>query len=257
MADIGNWAILGANPVADALRDTARFVDAPIPITLATQPGDVPADAFAIGPATLSSSVERVAPYFSAFEAIEEIKRALDVGEAGRLYGCFTSFRVARGVAGDHVTMRALLPAIAVTLDLLPSPIVRAHARRASLFAANDAWFVTLRCADETIATIEALAVLDPADGLSRDLLVEVTASERVLRAEPMRQSVVVEPLGAAATTYPWWEDLNERFLKLVASRASQPHNHAGTRLRAVWAAVQASAESGRSIRLDGNALHS
>lgn len=248
MADIGNWTILGANSVADALRDTARFVDAPTPITITTQPGDVPDDAFAIGPAILMSSVERVVPYYSAFEAIEEVKRALDAGEAGRVYGCFTSFRVARGTPADDVALGALLPAVAVTLDLLPSPIVRVHARRASLLAANDAWFVTLRCVDETLATIEALAVLDPAAGLTRDLLVEVTASDRVLRAEPMRQSVVVEPLGAAGTIHPWWEDLNERFLKLVANRSSTSHNSAGTRLRDIWGAVQASAENGEPI---------
>jgi hypothetical protein len=252
VTDIGNWTILGANPVADALRDTARFVDAPTPITLATQTGDIPDDAFAIGPAILTSSVERVVPFYSAFEAIEEIQRALDAGEAGRVYGCFTSFRVARGMPANDVALGALLPAVAVTLDLLPNPIVRVHARRASLLAASDAWFVSLRCADDTIATIEALAVLDPAAGLTRDLLVEVTASDRVLRAEPMRQSVVVESLGAAGVSHPWWEDLNERFLKLVASRASTPHNQAGSRLRDVWAAVQASAESGEPINPDG-----
>lgn len=250
MASIGNWTILGDSPVATALRDAARFVDAAAPITLATQPGDIPPDAFAIGPAILSSAVERVAPYFSAFEAIEEIKRALDADEAGNVYGCFTSFRVMRGNSSDDVALRTLLPAIAVTLDLLPSSVTRVHAQRASLFAGDDAWFVTLRLTDETIVTIEALAVLDPAAGLDRDLLVEVTASERVLRAEPMRQSVLVEPLGVAGTSYPWWEDLNERFLAFVVQRASMPHDNAGSRLRAVWSAVQQSADSGQAVTL-------
>jgi hypothetical protein len=248
VTNVGNWTILGDNPLATALRDAARYVDIDAPIAVATQPGEIPDDAFAIGPAILSSSVERVAPYFSAFEAIEELKRALDAAEAGTLYGCFTSFRIARGSSSDDAALRALLPALGVTLDLLRSSVTRVHARRASLLASDDAWFVTLRHADETLTTIEALAVLDPAAGLTRDLLVELTASERVLRAEPMRQAVIVEPVGAAGTSHPWWEDLNERFLKLVASRATMPNDNAGSRLRAFWAAIQQSASSGMPV---------
>lgn len=250
MANVGNWTIIGDNPIAESLRDAAHFVDTSTLITVATQPGDIPDDAFAIGPVVLSSSVERVVPYFCAFEAVEEVKRVLDGGEAGTVYGCFTSFRVARGASSDDVALGGVLPALAVTLDLLSGQVARVHARRASLLTNDDAWFVTLRYADETIATIEALAVLDPAAGLARDLLVEVSASERVLRAEPMRQAVVVEPLGAAGTSHPWWEDLNERFLKLVARRVSMPNDNAGSRLRTVWAAIQTSVDSGQPVRL-------
>jgi hypothetical protein len=248
VADNPGWTILGDNPAAAALRTAAAFVDPPEPITLATEPGPVPDDAFAIGPAILSSSVERVAPYYSAFESVDEVKRALDSGEAGRVYGCFASFRVSRGVSGDDLSYSALLPVTAVVLDLLPQPVSRVHARRASLLSADDAWFVTLRFGDDTIATIEALAVLEPAAGLSRDLLLEITASDRVLRAEPMRQSVVVSPIGGPSVAHPWWEDLNERFLALVAKRSTDPHNNAGSRLRAVWAALQQSAQTGEPI---------
>jgi hypothetical protein len=251
VVDTGNWTILGDNPLAHALRNVARYVDAPGPITLATQPGETPDDAYAIGPAVLSSSVEHVVPYFSAFEAVEAIALTLNAGDAGSVYGCFTSFRIQRGSSSDDVALRCLLPALGVTLDLLPSPVTRVHASRASLLTADDAWFVTLRHTDDTIATIEALAVLDPAAGLARDLLVEVTASGRVLRAEPMRQSVVVEPLGAAATIHPWWEDLNERFLKLLVARAQQPAGSAGSRIRAVWAAVKQSADTGEAVSID------
>ncbi len=248
MASDGNWTIIGDNPVADSLRDAAQFVDTATPITLATEPNDVPSDAFAIGPTILVTSVERVVPYYLAYEAIEEIKRALDAGEAGTVYGCFTSFRIARGSDSESVAHNALLPALAVTLALLPSPVTRVHCTRASLLTDNDAWFVTLRLADDTIVTIEALAVLDPAEGLGRDVLIEVTGSERVLRAEPKRQSVVVESLGSAARLHPWWEDLNERFLKLLADHASLPHDHAGSRLRTVWTAIQQSAETGQPV---------
>lgn len=250
MVSSGNWTIIGDNPVAEALRETSRFVDTPTPITLATEPDDVPADAFAIGPTILVTSVERVVPYYLAYEAIEEVKRALDAGEVGRVYGSFTSFRITRGHDSESVAHHALLPALAVTLHLLPGPVTRVHATRASLLAEDDGWFVTLRLADETIVTIEALAVLDPAEGLGRDVLIEVTGSERVLRAEPKRQSVVVESLGAATRLHPWWEDLNERFLKLLTEHASTPPNQAGTRLRAAWTAIQESAGSGQPVSL-------
>lgn len=250
MANGSNWTILGDNPLAAAMRAAARFVDAPAPIAIVTEPDDVPEGAFAIGPAVLASTVEKVVPYDAAFEAIEEMTRVLRAGEAGRLYGCFTSVRIARGASRDDVSYAALLPAIAVTLDLLTGVVERVHATRMSLLGDDDAWFVTLRLADDTIATIEAMAVLDPVGGLPRELLVEVTASERVLRAEPTRQSVVVEPLGAAGVAYPWWEDLSERFLKLVAQRSSMPHDNAGSRIRAVWSAIQQSIETAEAVAL-------
>jgi predicted dehydrogenase len=250
VANTGNWTIIGDNPVAEALREASRFVETTTPITLATEPGDIPKDAFAIGPTILATQVERIVPYYLAYEAIGEVKRALDAGEVGRVYGCFTSFRIARGHDGESVAHNALLPALGVTLHMLPAPITRVHATRASLLAGDDAWFVTLRLADETIVTIEALAVLDPAEGLGRDILIEVTGSERVLRAEPNRQSVVVESLGAATRHHPWWEDLNERFLKLLAEQATTPPTDAGTRLRAAWSAIQQSADSGKPVVL-------
>lgn len=248
MAESNNWTIVGNNPVADALRVASRYVDAPVPIRLATEPDDLTPETFAIGPTILRSSVERVVPYYMAYEALGEVKRALDAGEAGKVYGCFTSFRINRGADATSVAYNALLPALAVAFDLLPGPITRVHATRASLLAENDAQFVTLRLADDTILTVEAMAVLDPADGINRDILVEVTASDRVLRAEPKRQSVVVESLGRAARVHPWWEDLNERFLRLLVERSSDPPTDAGSRLRSAWAAIETSVETGEAV---------
>ena len=248
MASNQNWTIIGDNPIANSLREAARFVETASPITIATEPGDLPPDAFAIGRTVLVTPVERVVPFYRAYEAIEEIKRTLDAGDVGTVYGCFTSFRIARGNDSESVAYNALLPALAVTLDLLPSPVTRVHCTRASLLTDNDAWFVTLRLANDTIVTLEALAVLDAAEGPGREALIEVTGSERVLRAEPNRQSVVVESLGSPARLHPWWEDLNERFLKLLAVHATMPPTRAGSRLRAAWAAIQQSAESGQPI---------
>jgi predicted dehydrogenase len=230
------------------LRDAARFVDADQAITLNTEPGSgVEAD-FALGPAAITGPSGRVLPFYAAFEAIEAVKDPIDAGQLGRIYGCFTSMRFQRDTSPDDLEISALLPAIGVTLDLLPGGPSRVFARRASLLAPNDAWFVTLRMDDDAIATIETLAVLDSARGHDRDLRIEVTASEHVLRAEPMRQSVVVEPLGAAQRAYPWWENLAERYLHLLRRRASQPPDGSGPRLRAVWNAIQESVSSGAPV---------
>ena len=115
MANDGNWTILGDNPVAEAMRETARFVDAPAPIAIVTEPDIIPEGAFAIGPTILVSTVEKVVPYYSAFEAIEEITRVLHAGDAGMIYGCFTSIRITRGHGSDDVSYNALLPSIAIT----------------------------------------------------------------------------------------------------------------------------------------------
>jgi hypothetical protein len=246
MSQPHNWTIVGSNPFADDLRRVAPFVSTDAPISIATESGDISHESFAVGPATLLSKAERFIPYYAAFEAIEFVRDALVSGEAGMVYGCFTSFRIPRGATPEELMLGALLPAVSVTLDLLPKRVIRVFAQRSSLFADGDAWFVTLKLEDETIVSIEAMASNDEPTG--RELLVEVTASERVLRAEPMKQSVVVEPLGKAPQAYGWWEDLNERYLLLVTKRAGEPHNNAGSRLRAVWDALQESAQSGQPV---------
>jgi predicted dehydrogenase len=236
------WNIPGDNPLAGWLREAARVVPAPVALTIATEAEHVTADAFVLGPVALQQG-ERLLPFYAAFEAVEEVKRALEAGVVGRIYGLFGSFRVERDTSGETLISSALLPIVALALDLLPGQVTRVWARRVSLFAADDAWFVTLRLADETIITLEAMA--SNASGSGRELLVEVTGSDLVLRAEPMRQSVVVESLERPASVHPWWEDLPERYLQLLASRAAAPQDGSGPRLRAVWTAMLRSAQSG------------
>jgi hypothetical protein len=243
MSQSHSWNIVGDNPVAAALRSAATTVDITRPITILTEPGEAENGAFGIGPAILATDVEHVVPYYGAFEAVEEVRNAIVSGEAGRLYGIYASMRIPRGSSADLVAFTAALPIVGLVLDLLPGRVTRAWAQRASLVAENDAWFITLRCDDEVIATIEAMAVIDGTP--TREMLNEVTASDKVLRAKPTDQAVVVERVGAAPTTHPWWEDMPERFLKLVARRADDAPDNAGSRLRAVWTAIQKSAATG------------
>jgi hypothetical protein len=236
------WNIPGDNPLAGRLREATHLVPARTAITIATEAQHVTPDAFVLGPAALERG-ERLLPFYAAFEAVEEVKRALDAGAVGRVYGLFGSLRVERGTSAEALIPNALLPLVALALDLLPGEVSRVWARRSSLFAEHDAWFVTLRLADDTIVTLEALASNAPGSG--RELLIEVTGSEQVLRAEPTRQAVVVEPLERPASVHPWWEDLAERYLQLLATRADMPPDGSGPRLRAVWNALLRSDESG------------
>jgi hypothetical protein len=245
---INGWEIHGTDQIADLLRQAAGFISTDVPITICTDQDHDSPDAFALGPAVLHSSTERVVPFFSAFEAVEATRTAVDSGTAGKLYGCFTSVRIPRGSSADQVKLNGLLPALAMTLDTIPGAVQRVWARRASLYAQDDAWFATIRLEDETLLTVEAIAMLQPPT--EREILLEVTASDQVLRAEPTRQAIVIESLGSAPRVAPWWENLAERYLQLVATRAQQSHWVAGSRLRAVWNATMQSATAGEPITL-------
>jgi hypothetical protein len=242
------WSISGEGAIADDLRRVSRYVDSQTPIAVTLGPPASSEDTFAVGAAALETTSERVVPLESAFEAIETVRDAVTSGETGRIYGCFTSVRLPRGSAPDDVVGSGLLPAVALTLDTVPGAVERVWARRASLFAADDAWFVTIRLRDETLLTIEAMA--SEPTGSGRSILVELTASERVLRAEPTRQAVIVEALDGSSRAAPWWEDLSERYLQLAARRASLPTSGDGTRLRAAWSALMTAAETGDPVTL-------
>lgn len=242
------WSIGGDGPLADDLRRTSRFVSTTVPITVATDSSTDRVDAFAIGTAALETSSERVVPLESAFEAVESVRDIVASGEVGRIYGCFVSVRLPRGSSPADVVSDGLLPAVAVTLDTIPGAVERVWAKRASLFAPDDAWFVTLRLADNTLLTVEAMAAeLAQRD---RNILLEVTSSERVLRAEPTRQAIMIETLTGSPVPAPWWEDLSERYLHLVTRRASLAVGHDGTRLRSTWSAIMSSADSGQPVTL-------
>lgn len=248
MSQSGEWMILGDTSIANLLRHATGYVNADQPITITTDAGDAPVGAIGVGPSVYASTVQHVVPYFNAFEAIDDVQRAIAGGSVGKVYGCYASMRVPRGTSPDALVAGAVGPILAVCRDLLPQPVARVWARRAALFAPDDAWFITLRLADETIVTIEALA---SGAASSREILIEVTGSERVLRAEPTAQGIRVEPLAREPMIWPWWEDLAERFLALVNRRAATQQWLNGDDLRAVWQAAHRSAVSGEPVELN------
>ena len=175
---------------------------------------------------------------------LEEAARATRAGEAGKIYGFFGSYRLERGASPDELRDAALVPLLAYALEIFHSPVERVMVRRASLLASDDAWFVTLRLADETLLTLEAMAARP--DGAGPQILVEITGSEQVLRAEPTRQSVIVERTDAPAQALPWWEDEAERLLTYIAARPTEIRS--AERLWEVWDAVEQSLESGVAV---------
>ncbi|CAN5700783.1 hypothetical protein BH23CHL2_BH23CHL2_10040 [soil metagenome] len=244
MANTGNWTILGNDGLAARLTEAARYLEAPAAMTVSTTPDDVPNGAIATGAALLSDRARSVVSPLYGFRVLEEAARAVQEGEAGNIYGFFGSYRLERGASPDELRDTALVPLLAYALEIFHSTVERVMVRRASLLACDDAWFVTIRLADETLLTLEAMAVRPT--GAGPQILVEITGSEQVIRAEPTRQSVVVEPIDAPARALPWWEDEAERLLAYIAARPTEIRS--AERLREVWSAIELSVSSGAAV---------
>lgn len=242
------WTITGNDPFADALRSAVPYIPSERAISISTVAESATPERWVAGPAVLDATTGRYAPYYAAFEAIEEVRNVIRSGAAGKLYGLFGSFRVSRETPGEALPTDALLPLIGIALDLIDDRITRVWATNCSLLANGDAWFIHLRTATDILLTLEVLACCAP--GAAPELLLEITAHDRVLRAEPTRQSVIVEPLDRSATGHPWWEDLNERYLQLIIKRNEQPDDGAAARIRSVWSAMQQSAGGGEAVTL-------
>jgi hypothetical protein len=103
----------------------------------------------------------------------------------GRLYGVFAAHRLPRNFAAECDA--ALQDLIVYVCSIIDSSLVRL-----SVTAAEGATFAITRFADDTIATIEVGALLPESADPNGELLVEVTGSDAVLRAEPERQAVII-----------------------------------------------------------------
>lgn len=242
MVDIGTWTILGQDELARQLAHAASYIEAPQSTTIVTDGQDVPVEAVATGRAVLHEGTSTVIPHLLGFRAFEQAAQQIRSGQIGKAYACFGSCRLPRDATPDEVREEALLPLLAYTTTLFTSDIQRIWARNASLFQDGDAWFVTIRLEDDTLITLEALpAVVGAA---APELLVEVTGSERVVRAEPTRQAVTVESLDRPGQRHAWWEDPAERLLLII--RSGEYLSDTGNELREAWAGIQHSSETGR-----------
>jgi hypothetical protein len=244
-----NWNIIGGDELAKQLRVDAIYVKSHLNRTVVAQAETVPEGAVATGKAMLVPNAGTIVPHLLGFRVIDEVARAVQAGEAGQVYGCFGSYRVPRGTDPEEVATDALLPLLAVILEILDGDVTDVWARRASLLAEGDAWFITLHLG-AVIVTLEAMATTDAPPPDAAELLVEVTGSEQVLRAEPFKQAVKVAPLGAPAHSYGWWEPAGERLLQRILELDDRPVHGAAARLQTVWNAIQESASTGEPVAL-------
>lgn len=244
-----NWNIIGGDELAETLRSAATYVKAEESTTLVTVAETAPAGAITTGRAIVIQNATQILPHLTALRVVDEVIRAVHAGEVGQVYGCYGSYRVERGSEPDEVAHDALLPLLAVTLEILNEDVTDVWARRASLLAEGDAWFVTIHMG-AVILTLEAMATTDPLPAGSDELLIEVTGSEQVLRAEPFKQAITVAPFDSPSHTHRWLEDIGERLLQRVLEMDERPVRSPAERLRSVWAAVQESAESGEPVSL-------
>lgn len=241
------WTIVGESDIATHLRSATSYVEPPGSTTIVTNAETVPEGAIATERAMLIENAGVIIPHLLGFRVVEEVARAVQAGDVGQVYGCYGSFRVPRGSEPHEVEIEALLPLLALVLEIIDGDISSAWARRASLLEEGDAWFVTLNVGP-VIVTLEAMATADRPPHNSSELLIEVTGSDKVLRAEPMKQAVTIAPFDAPARAHGWWEDTGERFLHLVANLDERPMRGSAARLQAVWTAVQESASTGQPV---------
>lgn len=241
------WHIIGDDDIARHLRSAISYVQPPRATTIITDAATIPEGAIATSRAMLVENAGQIVPHLLGFRVIDEVARAVHAGEVGQTYACFGSCRAPRGSDPEHVALDHLLPLLAVTLEIVQGDVANVWARKASLLTEDDAWFVTLTV-DSVIVTLEAMATSDPPT--ATELLLEITGSERVLRAEPTRQAVNVAPFGAPSRSLGWWEDAGERLLQLVATLEERTIAGSAARLQAVWTAVHESAESGAPVTL-------
>lgn len=245
MTNTGSWTITGPDQLAADLGEAARYVDIPAPITVTTEIDGITKADVGAGQGVLGDVTRPVSALFG-FRVLEDLADAVRASAPGKVYGCFGSYRVSRDASAEEVTYDALLPLLAYTLELFGSPITRIAARRASLFKPDDAWYVTIRLADEVLLTLEAMACTNPS--ATPEILVEITGSDQVLRAEPTRQAVTVEPLAGPPAQHPWWEIEAERLLHVIARPADGPLDPA--RLRRAWDAIKDAAASDNPVSM-------
>ncbi len=238
--------VIGSDPLAEAIRNLAHPPELAEPRTLVTSGTSVPDGAVATGMAMLSPDAVDLLPEYLSFNVMSEVRELVASRECGTIYGGYASHRVESLTTREELSEFGLLPVLSVMLALFPGPVERVWATTANILssAEPDAWFVHIRFADDRLVTIEVLAVNDLNTG--DELLVEITGSEKVLRVEPMRQSVWVERWNEPSIRRLWWEIPAERLVGLLANDSVVSGD--GPRLRQIWDAVIQSSNSGMPV---------
>lgn len=180
--------------------------------------------------------------------ALSRLHRDARDRQDGRRYGIYAAHRLPAN--NYQAVPEALREVVAFVATLGDGTLEHVRATTASFGHGTDGWFVLAQFANGTIATLEVSAVLPESDSPHGELLVEVTGSAGVLRAEPERQSVVGQGTNGVIR-HPWYADphgpLLERAMDLVEDD-SREGQVAGMKL---MRAVGAAAESDGLVRPD------
>lgn len=134
--------------------------------------------------------------------ALDRLHRDARERREGRRYGIYAAHRLPRNHAGRADA--ALNDLVSFVAALGDGRVEHVRATSADLGESTTGWFVLARFVSGTIATIEVSPVLPDADEPHGEVLIEVTGSEVVLRAEPERQSVEVRA-STGVRSYPWY----------------------------------------------------
>jgi predicted dehydrogenase len=211
---------------------------------LATLPiADLPGELEA---AAESGQLRQFSPHFGRPVVRRLLADARD-GRVGRPYGLYAAHRLPRGSAGAFTAGVSGL--VTLALEVIEAPPVRVQATRAA-FGDDEAWFLLLRFDDDTIATLECSAVLPPGGPESGNLLVELTGSDAVLRAEPGRQSLRVTATDGRQSAYDWAPNPAGPLLQHALEVLERPAPLTQARIVDVLRAVRESAASGEPVRI-------
>lgn len=223
------WTIIGNNDLAAYLTEAAHHVPLDRPVIVSTDRSDLPNGAIATGGGMLHPGATLIVPDLLAFEAVDELAVNVASGGVGIIYGCSGAYRLPRGSTPEEVEHEALLPLLAVVLEILDTDVTDIWCRRASLLDEGDAWFLSLHFGP-VVVTLEAMATVEDD---AEELVIEVTGSDRSLRAEPFLQP---QP------------DAGERLLRRIATLDTTPVRSPASRLHVAWNAIQESARTGQPV---------
>jgi hypothetical protein len=138
--------------------------------------------------------------------ALAYLQEQMHTGYRGTRYGIFAAHRLPR--ASEFNPLERLNDLLVYVVSLIGVGVRSVRVTPAAFTGDEpDSWFVLARFDDDTVATVEVSTVLPAGSSDPGSLLVEVTGSDVVLRAEPERQAVRLN-LERESTTASWYADL-------------------------------------------------
>jgi hypothetical protein len=162
--------------------------------------------------------------FISSLNGLPTIARLVadnQAGVFGRRYGVYAAHRLPRNFVDQ-------LDETLADLTVLVASMIDSPLKQLSATMTPFGRFVLARFDDETIATIEVSAVLPPADEPNGELLVEVTGSDAVLRAEPERQSILINSSGRVSRQ-AWYAEPSEFLLSTALASVNGSPSDAST----------------------------